>query len=255
MHSGLPRENIYGHTKKLQFIISKLDAFLEKWPKPIKVLDFGCGNGNAVARYLINKDIFYYGVDIHQDSLAYARKNFGKETCQFLDHVPRDMNFDIIIYADVLEHLYDPISLLREHYNILKDDGLVIGAVPNGYGPFENEKRLDKWLRLTEGLYLASRIKRRFSKTEKREGDSTPYNAESGHVVFFTKTSLYSTFENAGFKISFFANGVFCGAPLSERIFLRGNFITKLNARVGDFLPYWSVSTWYFTAQKQSTFL
>src|ERR1700694_4809854 len=39
--------------------------------------------------------------------------------------------FDVIIFADVLEHLAWPIGVLREYLNLLKDDGSVIVSLPN----------------------------------------------------------------------------------------------------------------------------
>jgi SAM-dependent methyltransferase len=39
--------------------------------------------------------------------------------------------FDVIIFADVLEHLAWPIGVLREYLKLLKDDGSVIVSLPN----------------------------------------------------------------------------------------------------------------------------
>src|SRR3546814_8973059 len=58
----------------------------------------------------------------------------------FSTTVPRDVTFDALIYADVLEHLDDPTTVLRAHMQQLAPDGVVLGSVPNGYGPCEIEK-------------------------------------------------------------------------------------------------------------------
>jgi len=78
-----------------------------------------------------------------------------------------------------------------------------------------------------------------------------PYNNDSGHVQFFTRRSLIKTLNDAGFKIQDFSHGAFLGAPLSEKFILRGENIAKLNAWIADYLPFWAVSTWYFTAVKK----
>ncbi|OAD21942.1 3-demethylubiquinone-9 3-O-methyltransferase, partial [Candidatus Thiomargarita nelsonii] len=144
MPSSLPKENIYGHTKKLRYILTKIDDKLAKFSSgKIALLDFGCGNGSAVSQFLMRDEVDYIGVDIHQPSLDYARAHFSGPKVSFIDHIPIGSRFDIIIYADIIEHLDDPVAILREHYSLLNDDGIIVGAVPNGYGPFENEKRLN----------------------------------------------------------------------------------------------------------------
>jgi SAM-dependent methyltransferase len=192
----------------------------------------------------------YYGVDMHEPSLSYARKHFEKENAQFLSHVPQSVLFDVIVYADVLEHLDNPVSLLQHHYGLLKKDGIIIGAVPNKYGAFEMEQKIDKWLKLSEALVLAKKLKRKLLGPGL--GDSqVPYNDESGHIQFFTRKTLISTLEQAGFVIDSLRNGAFWAAPLSGWLCLRREKVVQLNASIADHLPYWAVSTWYFSAIKQ----
>lgn len=245
----LPKENIYGHTKKLKFIIEQIDKFIDAKQKDVVVLDFGCGNGSAVSQYLIRDKVQYYGVDTHGPSLEYARYHYQKENAFFLDSIPDGIRFDIIVYADVLEHLNDPVSVLRAHRCLLNDGGIVIGAVPNGFGPFEIEKKLDRWLGLSKLLEFAGRIKKTLSGSEHQRDFEIPYNIDSTHVQFFTRSSLYSTLKQGGFHITVFKKGAFLGAPFSE-YFLRGEIISRINSRIADFLPYWADSTWYFVADK-----
>ena len=39
--------------------------------------------------------------------------------------------FDCIIYADVLEHLINPLELLTRHKSKLADNGYIIASIPN----------------------------------------------------------------------------------------------------------------------------
>lgn len=256
--AGLPKENIYGHTKKLMFIQQQIAHHMREVGRPVSLLDFGCGNGSAVSQFLAANDVQYTGVDIHQPSLDFARRHFARPNARFLPAVPDDAVFDIIVYSDVLEHLADPVSVLRSHHGRLRDTGVVIGAIPNGYGPFENEKRLDNLLHLTANLQALIRTKRKLlgrrrSTAASAEPAALPYNFASGHLQFFTKKSLAVTLRDSGFTLEQFKHGAFLGAPLSEWLLLRGTKIIALNTRIAERLPWWSVSTWYFTARKRPT--
>jgi len=246
----LPPENVYGHTRKLRFLLEEVRRFREGRAGPIRLLDFGCGNGSAVSRYLMGEGIRYHGVDFHAPSLEYAAARFGGPDATFHERVPEGVEFDAIVYADVLEHLDDPVGVLREHAAALAPDGMIAGAVPNGYGPFENEKRLDALLGVSRLVELAGEARSRLLRRPRRAGPPLPYNMDSGHVQFFTRRSLFRTLERGGFRVERFANGAFVGAPTSELLLLRGERIARANARIADLLPWWAVSTWYFTARK-----
>jgi SAM-dependent methyltransferase len=241
-----------GHTKKLHFILGQLQSHLATIERPITVLDFGCGNGRAVSQYLMLDGVRYYGVDFHEPSLSHAREHFGGPEATFLDRVPEDVMFDVLVYSDVLEHLDNPRDLVRRHATLLADDGILIGCVPNGYGPFENEKRLDRWLKLGAILDLPARIRRNLGRRppEHADGEALPYNSESDHLQFFTRSALRELLEESGFSVNEFRNGAFVGAPLSEQYLFRGERIARWNARAADRLPYWAVSTWLFAAMK-----
>lgn len=252
MHDNLPPENVYAHTKKLRFIIQHLNSFIVSRDEPINLMDFGCGNGNAVSQYLFQDGVNYYGVDIHEPSLDYARNNYEDDNVKFLNHIPDGILFDVIVYADVIEHSKDPISLLNYHSNILNRDGFIIGSVPNGYGPFEMEKRIDRWLRLSQVYTIAVNAKRRaFGLSHLNiTPEQIPYNSECGHVQFFTMKDILLILQQAGFKVNNMTNGAFIGAPFSELLIHHNKRVIKLNAKIADYLPFWAVSTWYFTASK-----
>ena len=82
--------------------------------------------------------------------------------------------------------------------------------------------------------------------------EAIPYNVDSEHAQFFSRRSLFSTLKQGRLEIECFERGVFLGRPLSERILRRG-WIEEANSKIGDFLPYCAVSTWYFTAKKGTT--
>src|SRR5262245_5424633 len=257
LRQDLPPENIYGHTKKLRFIQQHLDAHRRATGRPITLLDFGCGNGAAVSQFLMDEGIDFVGVDFHEPSLSYAREHFGSARARFHAEVPPESSFDVVVYADVLEHLDDPLGVLLAHRERLREGGLVIGSVPNGYGPFENEKRIVRWFQIDELLRVSFGFVNLL--TGRRPGTHVPngvpprpYNEDSGHVQFYTRSALLRLLRRAGLRVEGFEHGAFLGAPLSEEFLLGGGGVARCNARWADRLPYWAVSAWYFVARKRS---
>lgn len=47
------------------------------------------------------------------------------------DNIPVDDNtFDIVMLAEVIEHLENPIAVLNECYRVLKKDGKIVVTIP-----------------------------------------------------------------------------------------------------------------------------
>lgn len=246
----LPAEDIFGNAKKLRFILRTIEDYRAKLGRDVSVLDFGCGNADGVGRFLIGEGIDYVGVDFHEPSLDYARKKCGGAHAEFRTTVPDDKKFDVVVYADVLEHVPDPLAIVSSHAKLLVPGGIVIGSVPNGYGPCEIEKFVDRHLRLYKMLRFAKRTALRLAGRPPNPPSTLPYNHESGHIVFFTMRSLKRMAAVAGFRIARFAHGGFVGADLTgSTIFASARFV-NWNIRAADRLPSWLVSTWYFVLER-----
>lgn len=243
---ALPPEDIFGNTKKIRYFLARLGRHRQALGRPLTLLDFGCGNGTALGAYLGGWQDRYYGVDIHQPSLEHARRAFGDERTSFVDHVPDDVTFDALLYGDVIEHLDDPLVMLRDHVTQLAPDGIVLGSVPNGYGPCEIEKYVDRSLGLYDKVQATWRWLNGRSGRANPDTVALPYNHDSGHVQFFTMRSLKKLVAEAGLEIRDFGHGGFVGADLSGSTILRPQRLVDLNVRVADHLPSWLVSTWYF---------
>jgi 2-polyprenyl-3-methyl-5-hydroxy-6-metoxy-1,4-benzoquinol methylase len=129
------RKTIYeAHWKDL---INRYNNFLEQieelQPQPyLKLLDVGCSLGYFldVAR---ERGFKSYGVEVSKDTSQYAREKLGLNVfCGTLEVAQfPDKTFDVITLWDVIEHVPDPINLLREVRRIMKDDGLIALQSPN----------------------------------------------------------------------------------------------------------------------------
>jgi SAM-dependent methyltransferase len=247
----LPPEDIFGNRKKIAYFLKHVDEHRARVGRPLTILDFGCGNGTAIAQFLCKGPDRYVGVDFHRPSLDYARLHFGREGAVFQQHIPDDVRFDALLYSDVIEHLSEPLELLRSHVARLASDGILLGSVPNGYGPCEIEKSLDRSLGLYGKVRWVGRGLRKLLGRTVPPVPEIPYNSESGHVQFFTRGSLERLVRDLGMTIDDFAHGGFVGADLTGATIFSSRKFLDFNVRIADQLPDWMVSTWYFKLAKK----
>jgi SAM-dependent methyltransferase len=118
--------------KAFLYGVEKRCRFVTRYKRAGRLLDVGCATGNflqGIRRYG-NWDLF--GVEINDHAAQIAQKlglNVRAGTLEqagFLEGY-----FDVVTLWDVLEHLHNPASSLREIFRILKPDGLLVIRVPN----------------------------------------------------------------------------------------------------------------------------
>jgi len=96
-----------------------------------KILDVGCGSGQLI-EWLKRHGWEVYGVDISSKAAKEANKRGLNVFHGELIDVKFPKNFfDTVIASQVLEHVMNPMKLLREINRILKQDALLIVGVPN----------------------------------------------------------------------------------------------------------------------------
>ncbi|MFQ3666931.1 MAG: class I SAM-dependent methyltransferase, partial [Sphingomonadaceae bacterium] len=117
---------------------------------PIRVLDFGCGIGQSVA-WLLGQGHDAWGVDIEEhwgadfDRFWHAAERPTREVTERLRLAPLnpyrvpfdDASFDLIFSDQVMEHVFNPVDVLRELGRVLKPDGLSIHRFPGFNVPVE----------------------------------------------------------------------------------------------------------------------
>lgn len=102
-----------------------------------KILDIGCGDG-ALSGLIYRKfKCDFYGIDTSKTGIQLARKKFTqfryKGDFRLIDNYHYDFPdafFDIIICADVIEHVREPLRMLSEIRRLIKVGGFAIIATP-----------------------------------------------------------------------------------------------------------------------------
>jgi 2-polyprenyl-3-methyl-5-hydroxy-6-metoxy-1,4-benzoquinol methylase len=111
-------------------LIDKIEPMLPKLKVGSSVLDIGCGHG-AIAKALAVQGLDVSGVEINQDALASLRAA-GINAIEKDISKPFFLNkkYDLILLLDVLEHVFDPVSLLESASNHLAEEASMIITVP-----------------------------------------------------------------------------------------------------------------------------
>jgi 2-polyprenyl-6-hydroxyphenyl methylase/3-demethylubiquinone-9 3-methyltransferase len=153
---------------------------------PQGIIDLGCGNG-AIALRLLGLGYDVKGVDASVSGIAIANQ---KRPGSFyvmdfsMGRLPPPLagkRFDIVLSTEVIEHLYDPKSMLKIARSILQPGGMLIITTPyHGY---------------LKNLALAA--------AGKMDGHFTAL-WDGGHIKFFSRRTLTALLRQEGFDVTDF---------------------------------------------------
>jgi len=105
---------------------------IEKYRKPGKMLDVGCGSG-ILLDAACNRGWQTYGLEITESCVNFVRQRGHQIVCDNIetsDSFEADY-FDAACLLFVLEHLHDPLGALRHIAKWLKPGGICFIQVPN----------------------------------------------------------------------------------------------------------------------------
>jgi 2-polyprenyl-3-methyl-5-hydroxy-6-metoxy-1,4-benzoquinol methylase len=152
--------------------------------KTAKFLDIGCSGGNVLC-YLKETKIIEEAVGVDLMKIPQSnQQNLLLDKFILADVQQQQLNlpeqyFDIMLCADVLEHLQDPWATLEYLKKFMKKDGLLIISIPN----IREFRALRKIFLKGDFLYAPSGI---LDKT---------------HLRFFCKKNIIELVSGAGFLI------------------------------------------------------
>ncbi len=144
-----------------------------------KILDVGCGKGWLINRLRENGFNNIQGCDwiekIDNSEFEYTRLDLNSAGLRFYP----DQTFDVVISSDVLEHMENPASILREMARVLKPEGHIFITIPNCANIYE---RLLFFLTGNSGRYR-------------------PQKNEWGHISYLPSHVIAELFNRANLRL------------------------------------------------------
>jgi 2-polyprenyl-3-methyl-5-hydroxy-6-metoxy-1,4-benzoquinol methylase len=130
-------------------------ARVERYCKPGRLLDFGCGPG-ALVHEALARGWDAVGVDLHGGLIRAANRYWGDDRLKAADVAEAartfGRSFDAIVSTHTFEHLTDPLRTLRTLRPLLRDGGVCYVEVPN-LGDLRERLRRGATLDPTAHLY------------------------------------------------------------------------------------------------------
>ncbi len=160
------------------FVGDRADLFAMIPANCRKILDVGCGSAEHWKNF--NGEIT--GIELNPVAAAKARSNIHAVFSGDLDKDDFDLGegtFDCLVFADVLEHLYDPWGTLLKFKAYLKPGGSILLSIPN----VQNYRVLRALIFKGEFGYEESGI------------------LDIDHVRFFTRKEIESLLGATGFEV------------------------------------------------------
>ena len=147
-------------------------------PTPKRVLDFGCGAGDAALRF-VQHGHHVVGVDVSESGVRLAKANVPAAEFTLIQSEARvplpDGSFDVCFCSEVVEHVFEMEGLLHEVSRLLAPSGLFILTTP-----------YHGWVKNL--LVITFAFERHF-------------NPASGHIRFFSRRSITESLRAGGFDV------------------------------------------------------
>lgn len=185
------------------------------------ILDFGCGNGDAVMGY-ISAGYQAYGCDFVFKDGKYVQELQEKSLIRKINAAPYtlpfpDNTFDIVLSDQVMEHVKDYPSTLAEISRVLKPEGVSLHYFPSRYSLIEQHIHVPLaaliqqhwWLLLWAYLGIRQEEQRGIPATTVAQRN---YSFIRGNTNYLERSKILHYFSTN------FKNNVFC-----EDIFIKNN--------------------------------
>lgn len=120
---------------RMQIYNDRIDKLFKRIPPPVKsLLEIGCGTGRFLKLLKeIKPELQSTGIDINAEAVEIAKEkgvnclNASAEAFAEKDNE----RYDLILAFEVLEHVFEPFSLIKVLLKLLEKDGKIYMTLPN----------------------------------------------------------------------------------------------------------------------------
>jgi SAM-dependent methyltransferase len=148
-----------------------------------RILDVGCSDGTLGAAIKQRCNATVIGLEVSTEMGAVASERLDRVIVGDVEAGPwrtalADETFDVVVCADLLEHLRDPWSFLASVNPLVATGGTLIASIPNvrHIDTLFNLAVLGRWPHRERGIH------------------------DRGHLRFFTRRSVMELLDGAGFE-------------------------------------------------------
>jgi 2-polyprenyl-3-methyl-5-hydroxy-6-metoxy-1,4-benzoquinol methylase len=100
-----------------------------------RVFEVGCGGGATLRTLQQHRKLnFVGGIDIDRQSVESLRPHVDLALLGNIEQIqlPKEVNnIDVMLCLDILEHLVDPWSVIKQLHGRLSKNGVIIASIPN----------------------------------------------------------------------------------------------------------------------------
>lgn len=199
-----------------------------------KVLSFGCGDG-TVTRRIAEHVEKVSAIDISENAIKTAKKYNDASNVNYqvstIEDFHTDDVFNGVTLFEVIEHVFDPDSILKKINRLLASSGYLFLSTPN----------FDRLTRRVKRLPIIKTIRDKKGKDPNRIG--------CDHVAEYNYDQIKEMLSEAGFEVCFHS-GIFLWTNTIGGDILRNVYWVQFcNAVLGSFVPHLS-GHMYIVAKK-----
>ena len=126
-----PEEHFYDKVtqhdtaNRIQFISNNINL------KDKRILEIGSASGGLLEKLLEFNAKEVIGIELDKEYSKFAQERGLKVFTRPIEDLNFRDDFDAVVSFHSLEHVYDPMSVIKAVYRALKPDGCFVGEVPN----------------------------------------------------------------------------------------------------------------------------
>ncbi|MFH0863677.1 MAG: class I SAM-dependent methyltransferase [Candidatus Gottesmanbacteria bacterium] len=163
-----------------------------------KIVDLGCGVGYGSA--LLSDIAPVIGIDISNEAIAYAKKNYGKNVVFETGDINKlkftNNEVDVVCAFEVIEHIEKPDKLLYEVKRILNNNGQFFLSTPNREIMSEDGQLTSPYHKIEYDFQEIQALLRQFFRNVEVLGQRKSKKADNAYKSFIKSQTIRQNIVN-----------------------------------------------------------